>query len=57
MGMLRVLKTIIHSEFADDLALEQEDLRNWAFEIVEAIAPYQVIQTYLLTLSSPSVFQ
>ena len=34
-GMLRVLATIIHSNFADQLQSERTDLKNWAVEILD----------------------
>ncbi|EPQ50968.1 hypothetical protein GLOTRDRAFT_141133 [Gloeophyllum trabeum ATCC 11539] len=39
-GMLRVLATIQHSEYADALKSEQADLANWVSEIHDGIYPH-----------------
>lgn len=45
-GMLRVLSTLNHSSYAQELQSEQADLTKWIHEILEASWDNQVCQSF-----------
>lgn len=45
--MLRVLATIQHSQYADDLKDQQKDLEDWIFEIQAAMYDDHLVRLYL----------
>lgn len=48
-GMLRVLVTMMHSEYRAEMEAQKQDLQNWIVEILQAAYPHTNVSDYSVT--------